>query len=184
MLLGRLMLRRNDYCGGGELLGGRGRGLGVVVEAERGHEFDEGGQCGHYSQLGRGGSGTGALGDLGNEGVMGSSLLKGWASSSVSRHSERWIAWGRDRDDKSMVGKTTPGRPCLFLPRPLCRSSLSLFPPSIMNQQQPAANSQSAASLYMGQRLEMEYLCAGAPSPHLFRVPYPIFSQTRLRCEK
>ena len=57
---------------------------------------------------GGGGSGTGALGDLGNEGVMGSSLLNGWASSSVSRHSEGWIALGRDRDDKSMVGKTTP----------------------------------------------------------------------------
>ena len=31
-----------------------------------------------------------------------------------------------------------------------------------MNQQQPAANSQPGGSLYMGQRLEMEYLCAGA----------------------
>lgn len=127
--------------------------------------------------------GAGALGDLGNEGVMGSSLLKGWASSSVSRHSERWIGLGSDRDDKST-----------WSARQL-RSDLASFsldhsvhhlfpslPPSIMNQQQPAANPQSAASLYMGQRLEMEYLCAGAPSPRLFRVPSPIFF--RLRCEK
>jgi len=34
-------------------------------------------------------------------------------------------------------------------------------------QQQPAVNSQPGASLYMGQRLEMEYLCAGAHSPYI-----------------
>ena len=45
---------------------------------------------------------------------------------------------------------------------------LPLPSPSIMNQQQqPAVNSQPGASLYMGQRLEMEYLCAGAHCPYI-----------------
>ena len=107
---------------------------------------------------GGGGRGRGASGDVG--GVMGLVLLNEWASSSVGRHSERWIVLESDGMIRDMVGKTTPG-----LPLPLDsfrRSSLSLSLPSIMNQQQPAASSQPGVSLYMGQRLEMEYLCAGA----------------------
>ena len=59
-----------------------------------------------------------------------------------------------------------------------------LFLPSIMNQQQPAANSQPGASLYMGQRLEMEYLCAGARRPliSLAYISHPL--QHRLRRKK
>jgi len=58
------------------------------------------------------------------------------------------------------------------------RSSLSLPLPSIMNQQQPAASSQPGASLYMGQRLEMEYLCAGPhPSHILLRTILNLSSQ-------
>lgn len=56
--------------------------------------------------------GIGALGDLGREGVMGMSLLKGWASSSVGRHSEQWIALESDgKEIRGMVGKTTPSFP-------------------------------------------------------------------------
>ena len=47
VLLVRVVLRRNDDGGGGKLLGGGRRGL-VVVEAERGHELDEGRQGGHW----------------------------------------------------------------------------------------------------------------------------------------
>lgn len=47
-----------------------------------------------------------------------------------------------------------------------------------MNQQQPAASSQPGASLYMGQRLEMEYLCAGAHRSHIrFRTIANLSSQ-------
>lgn len=74
-----------------------------------------------------------------------------------------------------MVGKTTP--PLALSPRPFCTPSL-FFLPSIMNQQQPAANSQPGASLYMGQRLEMEYLCAGACQPRSYHVQQPILSNT------
>ena len=61
MLLGGLVLGRDDDCGGGEFLR---RGGGLVVEAEGGHEFDEGGQGGHRGR----GWGRGALGDLGKGG--------------------------------------------------------------------------------------------------------------------
>lgn len=101
------------------------------------------------------------------------SLLNGWASSSVGRHSERWIALGsvgmitgHGRQDNSALASH---------PRTVSRrgSSLPLLLPSIMNQQQQAPHSQPGASLYMGQRLEMEYLCAGTHTPFSFCVPWP-----------
>ena len=76
---------------------------------------------------------------------------------------------GERRDDKE-VWSARQLRSCLFPPRPL-----SLLLPSIMNQQQPAANSQPGASLYMGQRLEMEYLCAGTLTlSHTHHTQYSI----------
>ena len=48
VLLSRLVLRRDDDCRGRKFLGGSGGGL-LVVETEGSHEFDEGGQCSHWS---------------------------------------------------------------------------------------------------------------------------------------
>lgn len=65
VVLGVLVLRRDDDCGRGKFLRGRWRGFVVVFEAEGSHELDERRQRGHCS--GRGGEegGRGALGDLG-----------------------------------------------------------------------------------------------------------------------
>ena len=75
-----------------------------------------------------------------------------------------------------MVGKTTP--PLARSPSPTLWIISLLFLPSIMNQQQPAANSQPGASLYMGQRQEMEYLCAGVHHPRLSRTALTLFLHT------
>lgn len=72
----------------------------------------------------------GALGDLG-EGGRGRTrllLLNGWASSSVGRHSERWIALESVGMIRDTVGKTTQSLVSLLQP---FRRSSTLLPAPI-----------------------------------------------------
>lgn len=125
------------------------------------------------SREGGGGRGRGASGDVG--GVMGLLLLNGWASSSVGRHSERWIVLESDGMIRDTVGKTTPGLP---LP-PRQFPQIISFPLSPINHESTTAGCKFPAwrlSLHGPTARNGVPLCRCTPFPH----PFPYDSKSFL----